>query len=101
MLISGSLFKSKGFRREISLIVPLVLTAFTHLWNPIGFPGVHYDEAIYTERAVRLLEGLGPQDPTWRYDHPFFGQILLGSIFSITQPILIRYILTLLAITRR
>ena len=75
--------RSRSYKRSILVIIPLALCAFTHLWNPIGFPGVHYDEAIYTERAVRLLEGLGPQDPAWRYDHPFFGQILLGSILSI------------------
>ena len=68
--------RSRLYKRSIFVIIPLALSAFTHLWNPIGFPGVHYDEAIYTERAVRLLEGLGPQDPAWRYDHPFFGQIL-------------------------
>ena len=75
--------RSRSYKRSILVIIPLALCAFTHLWNPIGFPGIHYDEAIYTERAVRLLEGLGPQDPAWRYDHPFFGQILLGSILSI------------------
>jgi uncharacterized protein Veg len=61
----------------------MILSAFTHLWNPIGFPGVHYDEAIYMERGMRLLEGLGPQDPDWRYDHPFFGQFFLAGIFKI------------------
>jgi hypothetical protein len=65
------------------ILIPLILSAFTHLWNPIGFPGVHYDEAIYLERGMRILEALGPQDPVWRYDHPFFGQIFLASIFSI------------------
>jgi Dolichyl-phosphate-mannose-protein mannosyltransferase len=61
----------------------MILSAFTHLWNPIGFPGVHYDEAIYMERGMRLLEGLGPQDPVWRYDHPFFGQFFLAGLFKI------------------
>ena len=75
--------KNSSYKQSLLVIIPLALSAFTHLWNPIGFPGVHYDEAIYTERAVRLLEGLGPQDPVWRYDHPFFGQILFGSILAV------------------
>jgi hypothetical protein len=84
VVLSPRLFvRSRSYKRSILVIIPLALCAFTHLWNPIGFPGVHYDEAIYTERAARLLEGLSPQDPAWRYDHPFFGQILLGSILSI------------------
>jgi hypothetical protein len=71
------------FKAIAIMAIPLSLSAFTHLWNPIGFPGVHYDEAIYIERGIRLLEGLGPQDPSWRYDHPFFAQIFLASVFSI------------------
>jgi hypothetical protein len=64
------------------IIIPLALSSFTHLWNPIGFPGIHYDEAIYLERSMRVLQDLGPQDPRSRYDHPFFGQLFLAGIFK-------------------
>ena len=60
-----------------------MLSALTHLWNPIGFPGIYFDESIYAERSIRILEGLGPQDPASRYDHPFFGQIFLAAILGI------------------
>jgi 4-amino-4-deoxy-L-arabinose transferase-like glycosyltransferase len=85
--------------RASSLIVfiPLVLSAFTHLFNPGGFPCLHADEAKYVRRALYVLDGLGPQDPSSRfdhaqgstgsstssYDHPHFGQIFLAGMFKI------------------
>jgi hypothetical protein len=61
------------------MVIPLALAAFTHLWNPIGFPpGPLYDESIYLRRAMHLLEGHGPQESEF-YDHPFFGQLFLAA----------------------
>ena len=75
------------------LAIPLALSAFTHIWNPIGFPSIHPDEGTYMRRAMYTLEGLGAHDPsnqfdhpqysTSSYDHPYFGQIFLASIFKI------------------
>ena len=75
------------------LAIPLALSAFTHIWNPIGFPAIHPDEGTYMRRAMYALEGLGAHDPsnqfdhtqdsTSSYDHPYFGQIFLASIFKI------------------
>ena len=75
------------------LAIPLALSAFTHIWNPIGFPAIHPDEGTYMRRAMHSLEGLGAQDPssqfdhtqfsTSSYDHPYFGQIFLASVFQI------------------
>jgi len=75
------------------LAIPLALSAFTHIWNPIGFPAIHPDEGTYMRRALYTLGGLGPHDPlnqfdhtqysTSSYDHPYFGQIFLASIFRI------------------
>src|SRR5919108_2570044 len=75
------------------LAIPLALSAFTHIWNPIGFPAIHPDEGTYMRRAMHTLEGLGVQDPssqfdhtplsTSSYDHPYFGQIFLASVFQI------------------
>jgi len=75
------------------LLIPLVLSAYTHLWNPIGFPVFHPDEGVYLRRSMHVLAGLGPQDPDSRfdhsqestssYDHPYFGQMLLGGIFAL------------------
>jgi hypothetical protein len=75
------------------LAIPLALSAFTHIWNPIGFPAIHPDEGTYMRRAMYTLEALGAHDPsnqfdhtqdsTSSYDHPYFGQIFLASIFRI------------------
>lgn len=72
------------------VLVPLALSIFTHLWNPIGFPYFHGDEGHYLRRALHTLEGLGPQEQrntTWSferpYDHPYFGQLFLGSVFGV------------------
>jgi Dolichyl-phosphate-mannose-protein mannosyltransferase len=58
------------------------LSAFTHLWNVTGFPDQAPDDGTYIRRALRVIEGLGPQQDTF-YDHPYFGQIFLGTIFTI------------------
>jgi hypothetical protein len=62
------------------------MSAFTHLWNPLGFPAIRADEGIYMERALRILQGGGPQVPLEDfgrpYDHPYFSQIFLASVFG-------------------
>lgn len=64
------------------IIIPLVLSAFTHLWNPVGFPDLFYDEGVYMRRAMHVADGLGPQEGTY-YDHPYFGQLFLGGVLGI------------------
>ena len=65
------------------LIIPLSLSAFTHLWNPIGYPNIFYDEGIYLGRAIGVLNGLGPHEGERYYDHPYFGEFFLAGIFKI------------------
>jgi hypothetical protein len=87
------LIKKHHRKHILFLIIPLALSSITHLLFPIGFPGLHYDEGIYMRRSMYLLEGQGPQDPSNRfdhtqestsaYDHPYFGEMLLGSILSL------------------
>jgi hypothetical protein len=77
--------------KRILILIPLILSAFTHLWNPAQFPSFHVDEGVYIRRALHTLNGLGPHDPDSRfdhpqssassYDHPFFGQLFLAGIF--------------------
>src|SRR5919198_2277599 len=65
------------------LLVPLILSAYTHLWNPLGFPaGPSYDENIYLRRTMNILDTLGPQESEL-YDHPYFLQIFLGGILHL------------------
>ena len=90
---------------SLLLAIPLILAAYTHLWNPIGFPAIQADEYKYVRRALHVLNGLGPQDPASRfdhgqiqgggstsnntksssssYDHPYFGQIFLAGVFNL------------------
>jgi Dolichyl-phosphate-mannose-protein mannosyltransferase len=62
--------------------LPLALSAFTHIWNAVGFPDQAPDDGTYIRRALRVLGGLGPQQDTF-YDHPYFGQIFLGTVFTL------------------
>ena len=74
------------------IVIPLILSALTHLWNPAGFPYFHGDEGHYLRRSIHTLDGLGPQEArniNWTfeqpYDHPYFGQIFLASTLSVVD----------------
>jgi predicted membrane-bound dolichyl-phosphate-mannose-protein mannosyltransferase len=82
-----------SINKHILILIPLILSSFTHLWNPVQFPSFHIDEGVYIRRSLHTLNGLGPHDPdskfdhpqssTSAYDHPFFGQLFLAAIFKI------------------
>ncbi len=63
------------------------MSAFIHIWNPAGFPGIDQDEGHYMRRAMEVLQGLSPQESKatyfYPYDHPYFGQIFLASVLSL------------------
>ena len=69
----------------VYLAIPLALVAFTHLWNPIGFPTIHPDEGYYIGRSIHVSEGLGPketrQDMTIHILDGFFWEVF--SVYSI------------------
>jgi Ca2+/Na+ antiporter len=71
------------------IALPLILSAYTHLWNPIGFPAVWVVEGQYVQRAMQVLEGEGLHEPrnifAHFYDHPFFGQIFLAGMLAATD----------------
>ena len=65
------------------LAIPLLLSAYTHLLNPIGFPpGPFNDENIYIARGIRVLNGLGLTESSL-FDHPYFAQLFLAGIFFV------------------
>jgi hypothetical protein len=74
-----------------SIVIPisfvLILSAFTHLWNPLGFPSIFIDEGHYMRRVMHVINGLSPQEPTGdytkQYDHPYFGQLFLAAVLSL------------------
>jgi hypothetical protein len=80
-------------KKILLILIPLVLAAFTHLWNVTGFPSFHPDEGVYIRRALHIVAGLGLQDPsskfdhsqqsTTSYDHPYFGPLLLAGVFKV------------------
>lgn len=73
--------------KYVLLLIPLLLSAYAHLWNPLGFPSIHIDEAHYMRRTMLMLNGMGPQESATDgyprlYDHPYFGQIFLAGILG-------------------
>ena len=68
------------------IVIPLILSSFTHLWNPVGFPVLWVVEGQYMQRAMSVLDGFNleeSKDINPRPDHhPFFGQIFLAGVFS-------------------
>src|ERR671928_2239364 len=91
MYVIGSEFHTTTYKTKhaslVLLSIPLILSAFTHLFNPVGFPPLHPDEGQYMRRAMQVLKGMGPQESVitypYPYDHPYFGQLFLASIFKI------------------
>ena len=79
--------KTFTHRSILLIFIPLILSAFTHIWNPIGFPAIHVDEGHYMRRAMQVIEGLGPQESNstyfYPYDHPYFGQLFLGGVLKL------------------
>lgn len=75
------LFKEARKTFHLAVLIPIALSAFTHLWNPAGFPDIFYDEGVYMRRAMHVLEGEGPQEASF-YDHPYFGQLLLAGFLA-------------------
>jgi hypothetical protein len=74
--------KGTRLRSLIFILIPIVLSTYTHLWNPTGFPSIHVDEGHYLRKAISTESGQGLQ-PQERYRAPYFGQIFLAGIFSI------------------
>lgn len=74
----------EGMNSKFLLSAILLVSAFTHLWNPVGFPDIFFDEGIYMRRAVNLLDTGNPQESTF-YDHPYMGQIVLAGFLKIVN----------------
>ena len=70
------------------MLIPLILAAFTHLWNIDEFPLYHPDEGHYMRRIFVVLNGIGLLEKsgfyTNAYDHPFFGQLLVGNLMRLS-----------------
>lgn len=76
-------------KKELALLsIVLVLAGLTHIFNVAGFPIFHTDEGHYMRRILVVLNGIGLQENTGfykdAYDHPFFAQILIGTLLRLT-----------------
>jgi len=81
--------KGKDVKYALIILIPLVLSAYTHVWNLLGFPSFHIDEAHYMRRVMLVLSGMGPQESAANgyprtYDHPYFGQLFVAGILWIS-----------------
>jgi len=56
----------------------VALCAYTHMWNPAGFPDLYDDESAYISRSLGALDG----DVLRGYDHPFFGQVAIAGFMA-------------------
>ncbi|MGH9988667.1 MAG: hypothetical protein ACRD8W_32455, partial [Nitrososphaeraceae archaeon] len=72
----------RTFSAILPLLIPLVLSAVTHLWNPVGFPAIFSDEDVYIKRAFEVLNNFNLQS-WWPADHPFFGWLFLATVFAL------------------
>jgi len=70
-------------KKRYLILIPLLLSGFTHLWNPVGFPDIFFDEGVYMRRAMNVLQESSPQE-AYLYDHPYFGQIILAGFLGTT-----------------
>src|SRR5438093_11827000 len=80
--------RGERLRYLIILLIPLFLSAYTHLWNPLGFPSIHIDEAHYMRISMLVIQGMGAQESAASgyprtYDHPYFGQLFLGWVLPL------------------
>ena len=87
MIHLHTLEKSYHNRSLFLIVIPLILSSFTHLWNPLGFPAIWVVEGQYMQRAMSVLEGFDLHESKdinpHPYDHPFFGQFFLAGAFAI------------------
>ena len=79
------IFKQLSHSKSVFLVaIPLILSAFTHLWNPTGFPAVWVVEGQYIHRTMHILEGFGHHhEESSIYPHPYFGQYFLAGMLAV------------------
>jgi hypothetical protein len=76
-------------KKELAILsIVLVLAGLTHIFNVAGFPIFYSDESNIMRRILVVLNGIGLQEKTGfykdAYDHPFFAQILIGTLLHLT-----------------
>ena len=73
-------WRSSGKGPLFLLVMIIALSAYTHTWNPAGFPVFHVDESRYITHGVDIMNN---ELPHGKYDHPFFGKIVIGGFMYV------------------
>ena len=82
MRADSPILRSLSGKGYVLLLVAVVsLSAYTHTWNPAGFPILQGDESVYVKRGVDVLDG---EILYGLYDHPFFGQTVLAGFMYVS-----------------
>ena len=76
-----TLWGSSGKGPLFLLAVIIALSAYTHMWNPAGFPTLQGDETIYVKRGEGILNH---EVLHGSHDHPFFGQMVLAGFMHVS-----------------
>ena len=71
------------------VMIPLVLSATTHIWNSSGFPSLHPDEGTYLSESISLLRGESLEETLGNrgrhpYGNPFFGDLFLAGLLGVS-----------------
>ena len=84
---SSTRWTSSGKWPLFLLATIIALSAYTHMWDPAGFPILQGDESVYVKRGVGVLDRevlYARDDLHGLYDHPFFGQIVLAGFMYVS-----------------
>jgi len=70
------IFKDAGTKKSsLIILIPLLLSSVTHLWNLTGFPPVYMDEDIYIRKALKAIQGITLEDDR---SNPVYGWLILS-----------------------
>ena len=81
MRASLVLWRPSGKWPLFLLVAIIALSAYTHTWNPAGFPVLHDDEDTYVQRGIGILNN---EVLYGLHDHPFFGQTVLAGFMHVS-----------------
>ena len=81
MRASPVLWRPSGKWPLFLLVAIIALSAYTHTWNPAGFPVLHDDEGTYVQRGIGILNN---EVLYGLHDHPFFGQTVLAGFMYVS-----------------
>jgi hypothetical protein len=64
------------------MIIPLLISSFTHMWNLTGFPAIYMDEDIYLRKSLGALKGLPLENDR---SNPWYGWLFLSGALGLVH----------------